>query len=83
MIIITIGDGNASLVVATSDASEMMKAHADFVCDGIDDQHEINEAMDIVTAQGGGEVKLVGGESGAFNMTGVHLPSYSHMQGVY
>jgi len=40
----------ATVVVAASDASEESKAQADYVCDGIDDQIEIQAAIDSLTA---------------------------------
>jgi hypothetical protein len=52
---------SSTLVVAASDASAASKAGADYVCDGVDDQDTINEAIntlpektfDTGTAQGG------------------------------
>ena len=48
---------SATLVVAASDASAKSKAGADYVCDGVDDQVEIQSAIDALPA-GGGLVQL-------------------------
>jgi len=43
----------ATIVVAASDASAKSKAQADYVCDGTDDQVEIQAAIDALPASGG------------------------------
>lgn len=43
----------ATIVIAASDSSDNMKKHANFVCDGVDDQVEINAAITMLTANGG------------------------------
>ncbi|MCL0077395.1 right-handed parallel beta-helix repeat-containing protein, partial [Dehalococcoidia bacterium] len=50
----------ATLVVAASDSSPQSKAQADFVADGVDDQVEIQAAIDALPA-GGGKVLLMEG----------------------
>lgn len=49
----------SALVVAASNASPASKAGADYVCDGTNDEIEINNAISELT--GGGEVKLTEG----------------------
>ena len=55
--------GIADMVVAASDSSAAVKAQADYVCSGADDQVEINAAID---AGPGGKVVL---SSGRFNIS--------------
>ena len=43
----------ATYVVAASDAPDHVKRQADYVCDGIDDQVEIQAAIDALPASGG------------------------------
>jgi len=50
----------ATFVVAASDSTTQSKAQADYVCDGTDDQVEIQAAIDALPA-GGGVVKLLEG----------------------
>ncbi len=49
----SIGLAAADYVIAASDTSARMKAKADYVCDGIDDNVEIQDAIDRL-ADGGG-----------------------------
>lgn len=49
-----------AILVAANDATDNEKKHADYVCDGIDDQVEIQAAIDAVPV-GGGAVYLSGG----------------------
>lgn len=56
----------ATLVVAASNASPLSKARADLVADGVDDQVEIQTAIDAVNAVGGGRVVL---SEGRFNIS--------------
>jgi len=51
----------ATVVVAASDASAKSKAQADYVCDGTDDQVEIQAAIDSLPSSGG-KVVLMEGE---------------------
>ncbi|MBU1067881.1 right-handed parallel beta-helix repeat-containing protein [Patescibacteria group bacterium] len=44
---------NATLVVAASDASDLSKAQADYICDGAADDVEIQAAIDALPAGGG------------------------------
>ncbi|MQB01654.1 MAG: hypothetical protein GEU78_15420 [Actinobacteria bacterium] len=55
----------ATYVVAAATAPDHVKAQADFICDGVDDQVEIQAAMDALSA-GGGNIKLT---EGAFELT--------------
>lgn len=43
----------ATVVVAASDASSRSRSGADYVCDGVDDQEEIQQAIDAVRGTGG------------------------------
>jgi len=56
----------ATVVVAASDASAKSKAQADYVCDGTDDQVEIQAAIDAINADGGGHIVL---SEGLFSIT--------------
>lgn len=53
-------------MVASNDATQNVKVKADYVCDGTDDQTEIQNAVDAAFAEGGGIVKL---SSGNFNLS--------------
>jgi len=48
-------------LVAASNAPDQVKAKADYVCDGLADQIEIQSAVDAAFAQGGGIVQLTAG----------------------
>ena len=48
-------------LVAASNAPDQVKAKADYVCDGLADQIEIQSAVDAAFAQGGGIVQLTSG----------------------
>ena len=50
----------ATLVVAASNSSAKSKAQADYVCDGVDDQVEIQAAIDALP-NGGGKIQLLEG----------------------
>lgn len=50
----------ATIVVAASNSSLQSRAQADYVCDGVNDQVEIQAALDALPATGG-EVKLLEG----------------------
>jgi len=43
----------ATLVVAASNSSSLAKKQADYVCDGTDDEAEINAAIDALSSSGG------------------------------
>ncbi len=49
-------------LVAASTAPDVIKNKADFVCDGIADDVEIQAALDAAKAQGGGKVQLTAGQ---------------------
>jgi len=51
---------SATLVVAASDSSAKSKAQADYVCDGTDDQVEIQAAIDSISTIGG-KIQLLEG----------------------
>ncbi|TAJ45184.1 hypothetical protein CUJ86_00050 [Methanofollis fontis] len=48
----------ATLVVAAGDSSATSKLHADYICDGISDQQEIQAAINAVSSSGGGTIVL-------------------------
>jgi len=54
----------ASIVVAASDSRD--KSKADYVCDGTNDQIEIQNAIDKVSSAGGGDILLL---DGTFNIS--------------
>ncbi|MEN6514449.1 MAG: hypothetical protein ABFC82_10965, partial [Methanoculleus sp.] len=58
--------GTNTLVVAASDSTSTAKAQADYVCDGSNDQAEIQNAINALPA-GGGTVQLT---EGTFNCAG-------------
>jgi len=55
------GGRSATLVVAAANASAASKAVADYVCDGVDDQVELNAARAALQALGGGKLVLTEG----------------------
>ncbi|MDV4343456.1 hypothetical protein HL657_09815 [Methanoculleus sp. YWC-01] len=59
----------ATLTVAASDSTELSKNQADYVCDGVDDQAEIQAAL--AALPDGGNVVLT---EGTFNCAGVIAP---------
>ncbi|BBL67622.1 hypothetical protein MchiMG62_08030 [Methanoculleus chikugoensis] len=59
----------ATLTVAASDSTELSKNQADYVCDGVDDQAEIQAALAALPE--GGNVVL---SDGTFNCAGVIAP---------
>ncbi|KDE55270.1 right-handed parallel beta-helix repeat-containing protein [Methanoculleus sp. MH98A] len=59
----------ATLTVAASDSTELSKNQADYVCDGVDDQAEIQAAL--AALPDGGKVVL---SDGTFNCAGVIAP---------
>ncbi len=60
----------ATITVAASDSTSTAKAEADYVCDGSNDQAEIQNAINALPA-GGGTVQLT---EGTFNCAGSILP---------
>lgn len=56
-----VGGRAATLVVAAVNASATSKAAADYVCDGVDDQVELNAARTALQAIGGGKLVLTEG----------------------
>jgi hypothetical protein len=58
----------ATYVVAASDAPTHVKAQSDFICDGVADEVQINEAIGLLTD--GGCVRLVG----TFNIAATIVP---------
>lgn len=48
----------ATIYIAASNAPAKYKVMADYVCDGIDDQVEIQQAVDYVNSIGGGKILL-------------------------
>ena len=53
---------SATFVVAANDSSTLSKQQADYVCDGTDDQVQIQAAIDAVNTAGGGKVLLMEGD---------------------
>ncbi|RLJ01551.1 MAG: hypothetical protein DRP08_05375 [Candidatus Aenigmatarchaeota archaeon] len=77
------GGRTATLVVAASDSSEKVKAQADYVCDGVDDQVEIQAAIDALPTGGtlGGTVQLL---EGTFVISApIKLRTYMRLQGMH
>ncbi|MCM2465660.1 hypothetical protein [Methanoculleus oceani] len=64
-----------TIVVAASDGSAASKARADVLCDGTDDQREIQEAFDSLSSSGGTVVLT----EGTFNCAGSIYPSVNTM----
>jgi len=60
----------ATLTVAASDSTKLLKTQADYVCDGVDDQVEIQAAL--AALPDGGTVIL---SDGTFNCAGVITPA--------
>lgn len=55
-----LGSVGSGIVVAASDTPPELHSHADFVCDGVADDEEIQAAIDLCAAEGG-EIVLLGG----------------------
>ncbi|MCL0078410.1 right-handed parallel beta-helix repeat-containing protein [Dehalococcoidia bacterium] len=80
----------ATIVVAAHNSSPQSKAQADFVADGVDDQVEIQAAIDALPA-GGGKVVLMEGtfiitpdkpvRGGIGDPAGIILPSNTTLEG--
>ena len=70
---------SATFVVAASDSSTLSKQQADYVCDGTNDQVEIQKAIDALPS-GGGKVLLM---EGVYTTTGeIRLGSDVYLAGV-
>ena len=63
----------ATLVVAANNSTSLLKEQADYVCDGTNDQTEINAAL---TAS-----KNVYLAEGDFSAYGIQVPDYTHLYG--
>lgn len=55
------GSGNASIFVAASDAPPLVKARSDFVCDGVNDDVQVQAAVDLATDSNPACVQLSAG----------------------
>lgn len=67
-----------TFVVGTSTAG-WTEADCDYLCDGVDDQVEIQAALDAVNAKGGGEVKLL---EGTYNISArLNVKDYTKFTG--
>ncbi len=67
----------SALVIAASDSSAASKAQADYICDGVDDQIEIQAALNRLTS--GGTVHLA---AGTYYCTGpIAPPAHSTLKG--
>ena len=53
--------GRTAYVVAAADSSTLARAQADLVCDGVDDDIQLQTAGDLVNSVGGGEVRICHG----------------------
>ena len=68
---------SATIVIAASDSSEKSKAQADYVCDGINDEVEIQAA---ITAGAGGKITLLEGNYIKGNISGISVPSNTEIE---
>ncbi len=74
----SIGVGAADYLIAASDSPARMKAKADYVCDGVADNVEIQAAIDALPDKGGRVFLL----EGTFYIDGPIFPrDYVHLQG--
>ena len=71
----------ATLTVAASNSSAISKAQADYVCDGTDDQVEIQTAIDAVNDRGGGVVQLLEGDFYVKTSSRMYLRSKVSLKG--
>ena len=72
------GIGNESFTVAANDAPAAIKARADYICDGTDDDVQIQQAIDALPSTGG-KVKL---SSGTFTIGAtVIMDNYQRLEG--
>ena len=68
---------SATIVVAASDSSAKSKAQADYVCDGTNDEVEIQAA---ITAGAGGKITLLEGNYIKGNISGISVPSNTEIE---
>lgn len=79
------GGGMVTVVVAASDATDLSKSRADFVCTGTNDDLVVQEAVDLINLNGlglGGEVQLTEGQfrfgwGNAFALVDTNQPGIS------
>ena len=72
------GISSIAFLVASNDADADVKAQAEFVCDGVDDDVQIQQALDALPTQGG-IIKL---SSGIFNIGAtIEIDSYDVLMG--
>ncbi len=67
----------ATVVVAASDSSAKSKAQADYICDGTNDEVEIQAA---ITAGAGGKITLLEGNYIKGNILGISVPSNTEIE---
>ena len=67
--------GIATVVIAASDSSEKSKAQADYLCDGTDDQEEIQAGFDALPSVGG-EIVLLEGNYYKDTAEAISIPSH-------
>jgi hypothetical protein len=67
----------ATKIVAANDSLTASRAEADYVCDGIDDQVEIQEAIDALQNTGG-TIVLLGGNYNLSDSISCELTNWSH-----
>lgn len=73
------GPAAATVVVAAANSSERGKEGADYVCDGVNDEAEINTALEVANQLGGGMVLLL---EGTFNVgRTIRVPSNTTLAG--
>ncbi len=75
------GQATATLVVAASDSSWRGRQSADYICDGVSDQVQINDALDWLVSDGrtGGKVMLL---EGTYVIDGhILMPSDTQIEG--
>lgn len=75
------GQTTATLVVAASDSSWRGRESADYICDGVSDQVQINDALDWLVSDGrtGGKVMLL---EGTYIIDGhILMPSNTQIEG--
>ena len=75
------GQATATLVVAAADSSWRGRESADYICDGVSDQAQINDALNWLVSDGrtGGKVILL---EGTYVIDGhILMPSYTELEG--
>lgn len=75
------GQTTATLVVAAADSSWRGRESADYICDGVSDQAQINDALNWLVSDGrtGGKVMLLEGTYVIDNH--ILMPSYTQLEG--